>query len=507
MFVLRLPLKATEMDRREIGRRFNAVSHIHNVCVKHARKLLRKLEHDPEYCSCLAEYSALLKKKKRTEKDAARKKALSKRMNGIRESIGLSESGLQSYLRKCGSQFAKMLSSQQVQKEATRVWRGVSDILFREGKELHFKKRGDFRTIGGKSNENGVIMDADKCTIEWLGLEIKCRMAKRPCEYAYQIEALDNKVSYCEIERKMFPNGWHYYVLVYLSGDAPKRLAAVGDRDNVCGIDIGVSTVAAVSEYSILLRELAPDVRKYNRQIIKLQQKLDASKRASNPNKFNSDGTYKKGNKDRWKLTNAYFKNRRKLTTLYRQKSAYIRQCHEQTANELLAGSACFLAEEMSFAGLQRRSKKTERQGKASEIKQKDGSTKTVHKYKKKKRYGRSLNNRAPAEFVTILTRKAKAYGGGVWKVNTKKFKASQYDHVTGKCTKAGREIRSKTIGGHEVQRDLYSAFLIKSSNITFTEPDREKCNQGFERFCKMSDFLIADMKSRGISMKQCFGF
>lgn len=507
MFVLRLPLKTIEMDRVEIGRRFSAISHIHNVGVKHMKKLLRKLDHDPAYRALLDEYREILKKEKKTKKDTARKEELSSRMGEIRKGIGLSESGLQSYLKKCGSQFSKMLSSQQVQKEASRVWEGVSDVLFRKGKGIHFKKRGDFRTIGGKSNTNGIIMDTDKCTIGWLGLEIKCKMAKRPCEYAYQMEALQNKVSYCEIERKMFPNGWHYYVLVYLRGDAPKKLAAAGGRDNVCGIDIGVSTVAAVSDCSILLRELAPDVHKYNRQIVPLQQKLDASRRASNPNKFNGDGTYKKGNKDKWKFTGAYFKKRRELTTLYRQKSAYIRQCHEQTANELLESSTCFLIEGMSFSGLQRRAKKTGRQEKASEIKQKDGTVRIVHKYKKKKRYGRSLNNRAPAEFVAILTRKAKAYGGGVRKVKTEKFKASQYDHVTGKCTKAGREVRSKTIGGHEVQRDLYSAFLIKNSNAAFTQPDRGKCSYGFGKFCRMSDVLIADMQSRNISMKQCFGF
>ena len=50
--------------------------------------------------------------------------------------------------------------------------------------------------------------------------------------------------------------------------------------------------------------------------------------------------------------------------------------------NKLLAESVNFVVEDMSFKGLQRKSKNTERSDKVSDIKQKDGSVKQIHKYK-----------------------------------------------------------------------------------------------------------------------------
>lgn len=60
------------------------------------------------------------------------------------------------------------------------------------------------------------------------------------------------------------------------------------------GIDPGVSTIAAVSDTACILEELAPDADVYEKQIHKLEQHMDASKRISNPDNFNPDGTVKK---------------------------------------------------------------------------------------------------------------------------------------------------------------------------------------------------------------------
>lgn len=58
MHTLQLRLKTTAYDRQEIPRRFYALSHIHNVLVKHAKKLLCQLEHNKEYQGMLTEYRA-----------------------------------------------------------------------------------------------------------------------------------------------------------------------------------------------------------------------------------------------------------------------------------------------------------------------------------------------------------------------------------------------------------------------------------------------------------------
>lgn len=319
MHTVQLILRPTEYEKSVIDKRFHAVSHIHNVCVKHAKKLLMQLDHDKEYQSWRSEYCALSKQKDMSKADHTRKLELSKQMSARRQKIGLSKWALQSYIKVCGKRYSKLISSQQVQAEAANVWTGVEKCLFSKGKDIHFKKFMDFVTIGGKSNLNGARLDTDTMTVSWLGLELKCYLPKKASDRDYVLESLDHKISYCTIKRMMFSNGWRHYLVVTLDGDAPCREHKV--KTGVMGIDPGVSTMAAVSDTTCILEELAPDADVYEKQIHKLEQHMDASKRISNPDNFNSDGTVKKRRDCKpWVFSNNYEAARRKRKTLYRKK-------------------------------------------------------------------------------------------------------------------------------------------------------------------------------------------
>ena len=190
MHVVCLHIKTTADEDRLIDRSFRALSHIHNVLVKHVRKLLVQLEHDKEYQFLRNDYIAFLSSHKDEEKlskdDAAYKKSLSDQMSEIRRDIGLTEYSLQSYIKVCGKQFNKLLSSQQIQKEATRVWHSVEKYLFGNGKSIHFKKYRDFDTIGGKSNKNGMRFDKDSFTAIWMGHGYRIDCPKRSSQdYVY----------------------------------------------------------------------------------------------------------------------------------------------------------------------------------------------------------------------------------------------------------------------------------------------------------------------------------
>lgn len=506
MHTVQLILRPTEYEKSVIDKRFHAVSHIHNVCVKHAKKLLIQLDHDKEYQSWRSEYCALSKQKDLSKADHTRKLELSKQMSAHRQKIGLSKWALQSYIKVCGKRYSKLISSQQVQAEAANVWTGVEKCLFSKGKDIHFKKFMDFDTIGGKSNLNGARLDTDTMTVSWLGLELKCYPPKKVSNRDYVLESLDHKISYCTIKRMMFSNGWRHYLVVTLDGDAPCREHKV--KTGVMGIDPGVSTMAAVSDTTCILEELAPDADVYEKQIHKLEQHMDASKRISNPDNFNSDGTVKKRRDcNPWVFSNSYEAARRKRKTLYRKKNAYILHSHRNLCNRLLENADSFIVEKMDYVALAKRSSKTERQDKPTDVVQKDGTVKTVNKFKRKKRFGRSMNRRSPSRFLSELKRKAESSGGTYAEVNTRTFKASQYNHVTDECVKVPLSQRFKLIGNDSVQRDLYSAFLIKNTDSAFEHPDRDKCIYEFESFVVVHNKTINYMKKSKISMKQCFGF
>ena len=92
MHTVQLLLRPTAYERSELDRRFHAMSHIHNVCVSHADKLLVRLEHDNEYQAWRKEYFSIPKESKGAP--AKRRKKLSSLMAGRRKELGLSKTGL-----------------------------------------------------------------------------------------------------------------------------------------------------------------------------------------------------------------------------------------------------------------------------------------------------------------------------------------------------------------------------------------------------------------------------
>lgn len=363
--VLTFKLNLSPCDKAIIGKRFEYMFHIHNTIVSHAAKQLRKLKFDNAYTKLKTEYGTLIydknkKKKKLNKEETVRKKEITDAMNIITKSYGLTQADLEAYIKECGKRYSKHLSSQQVQKEADRVFKGVEKVLYSTGKHLHFKKYRDFHTISGKTNANGIKFDKAKLSIEWNGLKIKCKNPSKKSAW-YYAEALKGDISYCEIERKMFPNGWHYYLLVYLRGAPPHTIKEVGSPYNITGIDIGTSTIAAVSEDMAVLEELAPRTNEYNAGIAEIQKRMDISKRMSNPDKYRLDGTIDKSNKGKWIFSKNYCRMRCRLGSLYRQKSTYIKQSHRILANKLIKNSTSFVIENMSFKSLQKKAKKTER--------------------------------------------------------------------------------------------------------------------------------------------------
>lgn len=501
MHTVTLKLETPAWQEKELGKRFAVMCRIHNILVKHAIELLYKLEHDADYQNLLAAYRELHNKNSLAKDERERVKELSGQMQDIRKNIGLTEYGLQAYIKTCGKRYKKSVSSEQVQKEATRVYRGVEKVLFGNGKRLHYKKQRDFTCISGKSNKNGVRFYPERHAVTWNGMEIRCKYPKNKNAFSYTMESLGHGISYCDVKREMFPNGWHYYVAICLKSDPPPR-KGMSAGNGVTGIDIGTSAIAAVSDNSVLLQELAEGSRKYEKQMRKLQRSIGRSLRNANPERFNPDGTVKKGIRKKWNLPKTCRKNKNRLASLYRKRSAFILQSHRELLNRMLPESNAFVLEDMSFAALARRKKTLERQAKPSII-----NGKAVYKYKRKKRFGSSMARHAPALFVKELKEKCRRYGKQLYKTDTRSFKASQYSHVTGGFTKTTLKERWKVIDGHKVQRDLYSAFLLQNTESSLQHADQEKCMQNFNRFLQMHDICIRNMMEQGTTMKQCFGF
>lgn len=243
MHTLQLKLDTTKYDDYLINRRFNAIFHIHNVCVKHMKRCLRKLSFDTTYQLYLDEYRKLIDKskdKRLSAVDRKRRDDLSNLMKDIRLSYGLSECQLRKYIKKCKKRYKHLVTSQQVQKEVIRVWKGVEKVLFGKGKDIHYKRFFDFDTIGQTSNINGIKFDKDSLSFTWTGQTVFCKHRDEIRHSWYAMESLNHEISYCEIKRRMFNTGWHYYLIIYLDGEAPKKLCNIGS--DTMGIDLGFNS-------------------------------------------------------------------------------------------------------------------------------------------------------------------------------------------------------------------------------------------------------------------------
>ena len=105
MHTVQLLLKTSKYERHEIDRRFHALAHLHNVCVKHARKCMIHLQHDKRYAELRQLYNELVKKEKMSKEEKSQKKKLAKQLAACRTEQGLSKASLEHYIKSVESNF------------------------------------------------------------------------------------------------------------------------------------------------------------------------------------------------------------------------------------------------------------------------------------------------------------------------------------------------------------------------------------------------------------------
>lgn len=225
------------------------------------------LKHNGEYIRLKSEYGKLAAKDNLSSAEIKLEKKTGRAMNKCIKSAGLTKDALEKYTKIIGRKYAKLLSSQQVQKETDRVWTAVEKVLYSNGKKLHYKQLDDFDTISGKSNNNGIRFDPKTLMFTWMKEVYRCKIP-RTMSPEYLIESLKRKISYCDIKRRMFPNGWKYYLVVTLEGTSP--LVHQHADKGVMGVDIGTSTVACASSDKLFLEILARGVERYGIEISRL---------------------------------------------------------------------------------------------------------------------------------------------------------------------------------------------------------------------------------------------
>lgn len=152
-----------------------------------------------------------------------------------------------------------------------------------------------------------------------------------------------------------------------------------------------------------------------------------------------------------------------------------------------------FFVEDMRWRALARRSKKTRKNKKGKNL--------------SKKRYGKSIANKAPGLFLSVLEKKVLRYGGSFNRIITWEAKASQFDHMTGKYKPKKLSQRWHIFeDGTKVQRDLYSAFLIKNTKRDLKTFNDKVCKKEFPAFLAMHNKVIKALQEEEATLPSSMG-
>ena len=468
-FILTLPLKTEKFQDDILNKNFEKCRKIYNACITELYKRYNHMRESKDY------------KKNCKYKGKDRNKIF----NNINKNYKLTEYSLHSFVKPMGKYFN--IDAMTTQKIATRAFNAFQGLIFHKAKKINYKKYGEMNSIEGKTNKQGIRFRDN--TLLYNGMKIPVIIKKNDI-YAYM--ALQNRVKYCRIKREIIKGKYHYYVQLILDGIPPLKINKdTGEikhyiNNGEIGLDIGTQSLAICSDKEVKLLELAPELQNIEKEKKVLQRKMDRSRRKTNPNKYNKNGTIIKGNRDKWIKSKHYIKTQMELKELQRKQREIRKQSHNQLTNYILTLGNNIKVETMNYKGLQTRSKET--------TKNKDG------KYNKKKRFGKSLANKAPSMLLTILDNKLKWNGKELKKIDTWKVKTSQYNHIGDKFIKKDLNERWNDFGEFKIQRDLYSSFLIMNVNDDLSSINRDKCFERFDKFKLLHDIEIERLKTMVLS-------
>lgn len=462
-YVLTLKLKTSKSDIVVLDKYFELSRKLYNALLGEGLKRFRLMRESKIY------------QQARKENNKTKKRELFKQAE---VNYNHSRFALNKYSTTLRVNEFKYIDASIVQALSARVIKTIDKMRFGDAKKVNFIKYGEMYSIEGLTNRQGIRFRSGTLHFNKLALECIVRNNDKYAELALQ-----DKIKYCRIVKKQKGNRNIYYIQLILTGIPPKK------REVACGevgLDIGTQTIAIVSDNETKLLELAEGIDNIQKIKTRLSRKLNRQRRANNPNKYNENGTINIHNRDKWIKSNNYIKTQSKLRDIQGKIARIRKQSHEELANYILSLGNIIKVETMQFAGLQKRSKKT--------TKNKKG------KFNKKKRFGKSLANRSPSMLLEIINRKLKYENLWLFKINTYKVKASQYNPFTNEYVKKQLNERWNEFDNFKIQRDLMSALIIKNviidEKLKLEKVDREKLLSEFGNFKALHDKEITRIKN-----------
>jgi transposase len=413
-FVHEIPLKTTPHDIAVLDTRIDTARQLYNACLQESLRRLGLMRESKQY---------------RFARTLPKGKPRNKAFKDIRERHQSQEYSLHAFAAetKNACWIGDHLDSNTVQKIASRAFDATEKYAYGKRGRPRFKRFGWLNSVEGKNNKSGIRWRDGR--VVWSGLELHPRFDLKD-KHGVEAHALSCKVKYLRLVKRIEAGITRWSVQLVLGGTPHQKDKNIIPIATV-GLDIGPSTIAAVSDSDASLDQFCDEVIHPWEQIKTEQRLQDRSRRKTNPANYKADGSVIKGSR-KWHRSNRYKKRQDKIAELQRVLAATRKNQHGRMANKILAQGNQIKTEKLSYKSFQ-------------------------------KNFGRSVSVRAPGMFVTLLTRKAENAGGSVEPIKTRNTKLSQ-TCICGSVVKKplSQRMHSCKICGTESQRDLFSAYLAK---------------------------------------------
>ena len=450
--------------------------------------------------------------------DNDRRKDIAKQLNELQEQYNVTWNFCRTSMIPIGKKYG--IDAIFALTKAEDIWRGLEKCLYSDAKTIHFTKRNVLPNIRAKQINRGIVISSVNNRLQFkfngvkFGVFLKDRFendeAKAIVNYLAEPDVKDKlaietlqeegicistyRPCYATLVCKKIRGKLRVYVHVTIEGLSKTKYDSKGNPKHqygkgYVGCDIGTQTIAYTSDTEVGLKNLAErgsTIQTNERKERLIYRAMDRSRRATNPQSYNADGTVKKGYKT-WTYSNRYKRLKAKHTELCRINSVNRHLAINEDVNHIRELGDTFITEPKNAKRLQERAKNT--------------TVNSKGKINKKKRFGRSIKNRCSGYFQAQIERKFKNTNGVYIEVPND-YRASQYDHTADDYLKKRLSDRLyKLRDGTEVQRDWYSSYLLYCYDYKTQNIDKNKCRTDFNKCYGKEKALITWIKANSIKI------
>ena len=425
-FIAEFALRTTPADESAMNKRLDAARHIFNACLGESLRRLELMRQSKDW------HAARLMPKTIGVNDKGKpvpNKARAELFKRTQARFEFASASIQKFAEKCRDAcwIGYHLGSHDTQTTSLRAFRAVQQYAFGRRGRPRYKSYNRYTSIEGKADAVIRYRAEPIPAVHWSGLVLPL-MLDPVDRFGWQKQVLECRTKYVRLFRRNVNGRTRWYCQLVQEGIAPQKHDVI---EGIVGLDIGPSTIAAVSDSEAFLEQFCPEIAQPWAETRRLLRAMDRSRRATNPDHYAGNGVVKRGAK-KWVRSERYKRRQRKLAETERRLAATRKASHGRLANRLLAQGTTIKTEKLSYKSFQ-------------------------------KNFGRSVKARAPGMLVEMVRRKAAGAGGGLIEINTRTTRLSQFDHTTGEYVKKPLSQRVHVFGDgvtEQVQRDLYSAFL-----------------------------------------------